>query len=177
MPAPRAHVFSTCVRGAGIHGDVSNENTVTRGRFGSTHGCFFGWTHGSSASRCLPIKIVFLIIFMSILTGCWVHLLSQIFCLPKNAHIGLSRASEVHRKKPLDLTSFKFENTKDKDTTTTTHHTTPHHPTNHPTAHTHMKMYMYFCKCMCMCKCTCRCLFLLISQEKKPSLVWNTYLP
>ena len=22
MPAPRAHVFSTCARGAGIHGDV-----------------------------------------------------------------------------------------------------------------------------------------------------------
>ena len=24
MPAPRAHVFSTCARGAGIHGDVLN---------------------------------------------------------------------------------------------------------------------------------------------------------
>ena len=24
MPAPRAHVFSTCARGAGIHGDLLN---------------------------------------------------------------------------------------------------------------------------------------------------------
>ena len=24
LPAPRAHVFSTCARGAGIHGDVLN---------------------------------------------------------------------------------------------------------------------------------------------------------
>ena len=24
VPAPRAHVFSTCARGAGIHGDVLN---------------------------------------------------------------------------------------------------------------------------------------------------------
>ena len=28
MPAPRAHVFSTCARGAGIHGDVSKVYTV-----------------------------------------------------------------------------------------------------------------------------------------------------
>ena len=28
MPAPRAHVFSTCARGTGIHGDVLNENQV-----------------------------------------------------------------------------------------------------------------------------------------------------
>ena len=28
MPAPRAHVFSTCARGAGIHGDVLNVYTV-----------------------------------------------------------------------------------------------------------------------------------------------------
>ena len=25
MPAPRAHVFSTCARGTGMHGDVLNE--------------------------------------------------------------------------------------------------------------------------------------------------------
>ena len=28
MPAPRAHVFSTCARGAGIHGHVLNVYTV-----------------------------------------------------------------------------------------------------------------------------------------------------
>ena len=28
MLAPRAHVFSTCARGAGIHGDVLNVYTV-----------------------------------------------------------------------------------------------------------------------------------------------------
>ena len=28
MSAPRAHVFSTCARGAGIHGDVLNVYTV-----------------------------------------------------------------------------------------------------------------------------------------------------
>ena len=28
MPAPRAHVFSTCARGTGIHGDVLNVYTV-----------------------------------------------------------------------------------------------------------------------------------------------------
>ena len=32
------------------------------------------------------------------------------FRLPKFAHVGLSRASEVHQKKPLDLTHFQFEN-------------------------------------------------------------------
>ena len=28
MPAPRAHVFSTCTRGAGMHGNVLNVYTV-----------------------------------------------------------------------------------------------------------------------------------------------------
>ena len=55
------------------------------------------------------------------------------FLLTKISHVALSRASEVHRKKPLDLTNFKFENTKEKDTSTSTHHTTPHHPTTQPT--------------------------------------------
>ena len=32
------------------------------------------------------------------------------FCSPKFAVIGLSRAPENHRKKPLDLTHFQFEN-------------------------------------------------------------------
>ena len=32
------------------------------------------------------------------------------FCLPKFAHVGSSRASEVHHKKPMDLTHFQFEN-------------------------------------------------------------------
>ena len=32
------------------------------------------------------------------------------FCLPKFAHVWLSRAPEVHQKKPLDVTHFQFEN-------------------------------------------------------------------
>ena len=32
------------------------------------------------------------------------------FCLPKFDHMGLSRSPEVHRKKPLDVTYFQFEN-------------------------------------------------------------------
>ena len=31
-------------------------------------------------------------------------------CLPKFAHVWSSRASEVHHKKPMDLTHFQFEN-------------------------------------------------------------------
>ena len=32
------------------------------------------------------------------------------FRLPKFAHVGLSRASDVHQKKPLNLAHFQFEN-------------------------------------------------------------------
>ena len=39
MPAPRAHVFQPCARGAGTHGDV----------FESTHGGVFELTHGTSS--------------------------------------------------------------------------------------------------------------------------------
>ena len=35
------------------------------------------------------------------------HMFYRQFCLPKFAHVGLSRAAEVHHKKPLDLTYFK----------------------------------------------------------------------
>ena len=62
MPAPRAHVFSTCTRGAGIHGDV-----------------FFcvlgGWTRregkGSSTASCFSsVKpVIFFENFMSTLTA------------------------------------------------------------------------------------------------------------
>ena len=45
--------------------------------------------------------------FLSKSTECSVHLLSPIFCLPWMAHLVLSRASEVHRKKSLDLTNFR----------------------------------------------------------------------
>ena len=53
----------------------------TRGRLESTHGKRFESTHGGHRQ----------------------------FCLPKFAHIGLSRAPEVHRKKPLDGIRFQFE--------------------------------------------------------------------
>ena len=70
------------------------------------------WTHGregkggegsSSASFCSSVKQVFLT-FLSILTGCWVHLLSPIFCLPKFAHIWVITCFRGSPKKPLDLT-------------------------------------------------------------------------
>ena len=44
MPAPRAHVFSTCARGAGIHGDVLNVYTV-KGRRGEGR-------EGKSSASC-----------------------------------------------------------------------------------------------------------------------------
>ena len=52
MPAPRTHAFSTCARGAGIHGDVLIVYTVERegervGRGGegsSSASCFHGKT-------------------------------------------------------------------------------------------------------------------------------------
>ena len=55
----------------------------TRGRFESTHGGFLdGHTEGRGSSSVLP----------------------------KFAHVWSSRASEVHHKKPKDLTHFQFEN-------------------------------------------------------------------
>ena len=80
----------------------------TRGRFECTHGgvldqhFFFGWTHGvlgEGVGVVVSLAILrekcFLIMFMSILTGCWVHLLSPIFCLPSMAHAELSRDPKV----------------------------------------------------------------------------------
>ena len=77
---------------------------------------------------------------------------SSIFCFPKFAHVGLSRASEVHHKKPLHLTHSRFPippiiRLPDeavvlhfilRDTTTT--HTTTHNHSNtqqHTQTHTH----------------------------------------
>ena len=51
-------------------------------------------------------KQVFLT-FLSILTGCWVHLLSPSFCLPKFAHIWIITCFRGSPKKPLDLTYFE----------------------------------------------------------------------
>ena len=45
------------------------------------------WTH---ADVCSSVKQVILH-FSNVLTGCWVHLFSPIFCLPKFALCGLSR--------------------------------------------------------------------------------------
>ena len=80
VPAPRAPV-ETCARGG----------RFTRGRFESTHGDDLnlytgerrGGREGAGSSPVL---------------------------LTKFAHVGLSRAPEVHRKKPLDRTHFQFEN-------------------------------------------------------------------
>ena len=68
---------------------------VHAGAFWTFTRCFFFFLDGhtgcmekgwgsSSASRFLPRKQLFLIMFMSILTGCWVHLLSPIFLLAMN---------------------------------------------------------------------------------------------
>ena len=99
VPAPRAHVFRhTCAWC--LH---------TRGRFGRTHEREEG--EGSlSASAFSSRKQGFLIILSSTLTQCQVHASSPIFCLPRMAHVGSSRASEVHQKLTLDLTYFQFEN-------------------------------------------------------------------
>ena len=45
--------------------------------------------------------------FLSILTGCWVHLSSPIFCLPKFAHIWVITCFRGSPKKPLDPTFFE----------------------------------------------------------------------
>ena len=46
--------------------------------------------------------------FLSILTGCWVHLLSPIFCLPKFAHIWVITCFRGSPKNPLDLTYIEI---------------------------------------------------------------------
>ena len=52
------------------------------------------------------VKQVFLH-FSSILTECWVHLLSPIFCLPGFAHIRVITCFRGSQKKPLDLTCIE----------------------------------------------------------------------
>ena len=74
-PAPRAHVETTCARGAGTHRDFLNEYT----------GTFSMDTRGAGGGH-------------------------RQFCAPKLAHVGLSRASEVHQRKRWILHIFSFEN-------------------------------------------------------------------
>ena len=85
----------------------------TRERCGSTRflldghtGCMVKVLGSSSVSRILPRKQWFLIMFMSILTGCWVHLLSPIFLLAMN---GPRRVITRPRGSPKEtLVSFAF---------------------------------------------------------------------
>ena len=89
MRAPRAYVFSTCARGAEIHGDVLNVYTVEG--------------EGERVGGVVVSLVFFMgrtsvfLTFIEHLNRTLVSLLSQIFCFPKISHIGLSRASEVHR--------------------------------------------------------------------------------
>ena len=85
----------------------------TRGRIERTHGDVLsghtGWGEGDGCRRqprFSSVKQVFLT-FLSILTRCWVHLLSPIFCLPKFAHIRDITCFRGSPKKPLDLTFFE----------------------------------------------------------------------
>ena len=91
----------TCARGAGIHG----------GRVERTHGdVWSGHTEGGEGEGGAVVSLVFssvkqmFLTFLSILTGCWVHLLSPIFCLPKFAHMWIITCFRGSPKKPLDLT-------------------------------------------------------------------------
>ena len=61
------------------------------------------WTHGDVFSSVKQV----ILHFSSILTGCWVHLLSPIFCLPKFAHMWVITCFRGSPKKPLDLTYFE----------------------------------------------------------------------
>ena len=89
MLAPRVHVFSTCGHVAGTHENVLNAHTLRH--FERTHGDVFECTHGGEGRG----------------RGWSGH---RQFCLPKFAQGGSSSASEVHLKKPLDLTHSRFEN-------------------------------------------------------------------
>ena len=55
MPAPRAHLFSTCARGADIHGDVLNVYTV------EGEGERVGWRGGGGRGEGVVVGIVFFI--------------------------------------------------------------------------------------------------------------------
>ena len=68
----------------------------------STHQKRGGRGRGRRQPRFSSVKQVFLT-FWSILTGCWVHLLSPIFCLPKFAHTWVITCFRGSPKKRLDL--------------------------------------------------------------------------
>ena len=63
----------------------------TRERFERTHGDVMNTHTGGRGEEGAGVVIV-------------------IFSFPKFAHVGLSRASEVHHKKPLDLTHLRLAN-------------------------------------------------------------------
>ena len=84
----------------------------TRGRLEHTHGDVLSGHMGEGRRRgrgrrqprfFIGKTSVFLT-FLSILTGCWVHLSSPIFCLPKFSHIWDITCFRGSPKKPLDLT-------------------------------------------------------------------------
>ena len=77
--------WNTCARGAGTNGEVLNVHTETF--FISKTSDFWH--------------------FFSVLNGCWVHLLSTIFCLPCMAHIWVITCFRGSTKKPLRLYPFK----------------------------------------------------------------------
>ena len=72
------------------------------------------------------------------------------FCLPKFAHVGLSLDPRGPPKKPLDLTLFTFENTKDTrrdtrhgETATATATAHSHMPTSHSHIHRHRQRHRH----------------------------------
>ena len=76
----------------------------TRGRFECTQGHVLSgqtWRISHWYNTC------FLLHFSSILTRCWVHLLSPIFCLLTFGHIWVTTCFTGSPKKPLDLTYFE----------------------------------------------------------------------
>ena len=99
VPATRAHVFYTCARVAGTHGDILNGHTEgfsachTTTQHNTQH-----TTHNNTQQHTTTHKT----------QDTRQHTTQH--SSPKFAHVGLLRASEVHQKKPLDLTHSRFEN-------------------------------------------------------------------
>ena len=149
MPAPRAHVFSTCARGAGIHGDVLNVYTVKGEgkRVGRREGVVASLVFfiGKTSEKWKLLEILNRTLGSSLIAN---------FLLAKISHMGLSDASEVHQ----------YINTP--------HHTTPHHPTTQTT--TQPRTRTCFGTCIfgnvCVHDCVCVCVHVHvgvhISQEE-----------
>ena len=161
MPAQRAHMLK----------HVCAWCRYTLGRFERTHGDVLNGHKGVFSL----VKQEFFDMCFCILTGCWCHLLSPNFGLPKFPTWGYQVLQRFTRSNPLDLTNFKFENTKDKDTSTSPHHTTPH--TTPPTTAPHNKKKQRHtrtrtCVCTWICKCMCTCMCVYIYTHE-----WKTYLP